>query len=38
MSLVASGGLPFGAKDKLYYVCVRIIALYGSETWLKRKI
>ena len=33
MPLLASRGLPLGAKDKLYSACVLSVMLYGNETW-----
>ena len=32
MLLLASRGLPLGAKDRLYSGCIRRGMLYGSET------
>ena len=32
MPLLASRGLPFGAKGKLYSACLRTVMLSGSET------
>ena len=31
--LLASRGLPSGAKGRLCFVCVLSLMLYGSETW-----
>ena len=33
LPLVASRGLPLGAKGRLYSACVHSVMLYGSETW-----
>ena len=39
MTLLASRGLSLGAKGRLYFACVCIVMLHGSETCqLKRKM
>ena len=37
MSLLASGGLPLGAKSRLYSACVGSIMPYLSEVWSVKK-